>query len=53
MPARMEALLAADAGFGLAHCLRGYLLMMAYRADALPAADAPAPAPWKRTESEL
>ncbi|MFL5252356.1 MAG: hypothetical protein ACJ8AI_05595 [Rhodopila sp.] len=40
MLARMEALLAADAGFGLAHCLRGYLLMMAYRADALPAARA-------------
>src|SRR3954453_550744 len=40
MLARMEALLAADAGFGLAHCLCGYLLMMAYRADALPAARA-------------
>src|SRR4051794_25325077 len=40
MVRRMEALLAADTGFGLAHCLRGYLFMMSYRADALPAARA-------------
>jgi tetratricopeptide (TPR) repeat protein len=35
MPARMEALLAADPEFGLAHCLMGYLLLMAFRADTL------------------
>ena len=33
MADRMEALLALDPGFGLAHCLKGYLLMMGYRAD--------------------
>jgi tetratricopeptide (TPR) repeat protein len=40
MMARMEALLAADPDFGLAHCLKGYLFMMGYRADALGAASA-------------
>jgi len=40
MAARMEALLQADADFGLAHCLRGYLFLTSYRADALPQARA-------------
>nr|WP_294543187.1 tetratricopeptide repeat protein [uncultured Rhodopila sp.] len=40
MPARMDALLQADADFGMAHCLRGYLLLMSFRADALPTARA-------------
>jgi tetratricopeptide (TPR) repeat protein len=40
MSGRMEALLAADPDFGLAHCLKGYLLMMGFRADALGAARA-------------
>ncbi|HEY4171934.1 MAG TPA: tetratricopeptide repeat protein, partial [Rhodopila sp.] len=38
MAARMEALLAADPDFGLAHCLKGYLALMGYRADTVPAA---------------
>ena len=38
MPARMEALMAADPDFGLAHCLRGYFFLMGFRADALGAA---------------
>ena len=38
--ARMEALLQADSAFGLAHCLRGYLTLMSFRADTLPAARA-------------
>lgn len=40
LPARMLALLAIEPDFGLAHCLRGYLFMMGFRADALPAARA-------------
>jgi tetratricopeptide (TPR) repeat protein len=40
MSGRMEALLAADPDFGLAHCLKGDLLMMGFRADALGAARA-------------
>ncbi len=36
--ARLDALLALDPEFGMAHCLKGYLLMMAFRADLLPAA---------------
>jgi hypothetical protein len=40
MMSRMQALLAADTDFGLAHCLKGYLSMMSYRADALGAARA-------------
>ena len=35
---RMEALLAAEPGFALAHCLQGYLTMMTYNAAALPSA---------------
>jgi tetratricopeptide (TPR) repeat protein len=35
MAQRMEALLAADPDFGLAHCLKGYLLLMGFRADNL------------------
>ena len=40
MPDRMEALLAADPDFGLAHCLKGYLFLMGFRADLLGAARA-------------
>ncbi len=40
MTARMEALLAADPDFGLAHCLKGYLFLMGFRADALGSARA-------------
>jgi tetratricopeptide (TPR) repeat protein len=40
MADRMETLLAADPDFGLAHCLKGYLFLMGFRADALPAARA-------------
>ena len=35
MSNRMEALMAADPDFGLAHCLKGYLFMMGFRADAI------------------
>jgi hypothetical protein len=38
MPDRMEALLAADPDFGLAHCLKGTLMMMGFRADMIDAA---------------
>jgi tetratricopeptide (TPR) repeat protein len=38
MAARMETLLAADPDFGMAHCLKGYLFMMGFRADVLGAA---------------
>ncbi|HEY0183027.1 MAG TPA: hypothetical protein VGC09_09495, partial [Rhodopila sp.] len=40
MGERMDALLAGDPHFGLAHCLRGYLFMMSFRADAVGAAKA-------------
>jgi tetratricopeptide (TPR) repeat protein len=40
MMPRMEALLAVDPHFGLAHCLKGYLLLMGFRADMLGAARA-------------
>jgi hypothetical protein len=40
MMSRMEALLAADPHFGLAHCLKGYLFLMGFRADTLGAARA-------------
>ena len=40
MAARMEALLAADPDFGMAHCLKGYLFLMGFRADLLGAARA-------------
>jgi tetratricopeptide (TPR) repeat protein len=40
LAARMEALLAADNDFGLAHCLRGSLVMMSFRSDMLGAARA-------------
>jgi hypothetical protein len=33
MAVRMEALLAADPDFGLAHCLKGYLFLMGFRAN--------------------
>ncbi len=35
MMPRLQALLAADPTFGLAHCLKGYLFMLSYRADAI------------------
>src|SRR3954462_5608261 len=35
MMPRLQALLAADPDFGLAHCLKGYLLLLSYRADAI------------------
>jgi tetratricopeptide (TPR) repeat protein len=38
MGVRMEALLAADPDFGLAHCLNGYLFLMGFRADMVVAA---------------
>jgi hypothetical protein len=34
MAGRMEALLTADPDCGLAHCLKGYLFLMGFRADA-------------------
>jgi tetratricopeptide (TPR) repeat protein len=40
MMPRMETLLAADPDFGLAHCLKGYLFLMGFRADLLGAARA-------------
>jgi tetratricopeptide (TPR) repeat protein len=40
LPDRMEALLAADPACGLAYCLKGYLLLMSFRADLLGAARA-------------
>jgi hypothetical protein len=40
MAGRMDAVLAADPGFGLGHCLKGYLFLMGFRADALGAARA-------------
>jgi hypothetical protein len=40
MAGRMEALLAADPDFGLAHCLKGYLFLMGFRADTVAAARA-------------
>lgn len=38
MKARMDALFAADPGFSMAHCVQGYLFMMAFNAAALPGA---------------
>jgi tetratricopeptide (TPR) repeat protein len=38
MAARMDVLLAEDPDFGLAHCLKGYLFLMGFRADTLDAA---------------
>ncbi|HME21917.1 MAG TPA: tetratricopeptide repeat protein [Acetobacteraceae bacterium] len=38
MPQRMTALLEADPEFGLAHCLKGYLTMLAYKQAAVPIA---------------
>ena len=40
MAARMAALLAVDPDFGMAHCLKGYLFLMGFRADANGAARA-------------
>lgn len=49
MPARLNALLAADPDLGMAHCLKGYLLLMSFRADLLPAARAEAADAWRGT----
>lgn len=38
LPQRMAALLAADPEFGLAHCLQGYLAMLAFKQAMLPVA---------------
>jgi hypothetical protein len=51
MAARMEALLAIDPDFGMAHCLKGYLFMTSFRADALPAARAASADTWRATVS--
>jgi tetratricopeptide (TPR) repeat protein len=40
MVVRMDAILAADPHFGLAHCLKGYLILMGFRADTVGAARA-------------
>ena len=37
-PQRLTALLAADADFGLAYCVQGYMTMLAYKQALLPAA---------------
>jgi len=42
LPARMEALFAADPECGMAHVLKGYLAMLAYKRQAVPAAEAAA-----------
>ena len=36
--AQVERVLAADPGFALAHCLKGYLTMLSSHHDSLPAA---------------
>jgi len=38
-PQRMAATFEADAEFGLAHCLKGYFAMLAYKRSALPMAE--------------
>lgn len=38
-PQRMAAVFEADAGFGLAHCLKGYFAMLASKRSALPMAE--------------
>jgi len=38
LPARLQALLAADPDFALAHCIQGYFNMLAYKQAAVPAA---------------
>ncbi len=42
LPARMQSLLAADPDFAMAHCLQGYLTMLAYKQALVPAAQAAA-----------
>ncbi len=46
--ARLQALLATDPDFGMAHCLKGYLLLMSFRADLLPAAREASTEAWRR-----
>ena len=41
-PARMIAVFEADAEFGLAHCLKGYFAMLAYKQAAVPIAESAA-----------
>ena len=38
LPQRMKALLEADPEFGLAHCVQGYLSMLAYKESVVPLA---------------
>ena len=38
LPQRMKALMAADPEFGLAHCVQGYLTMLAYKQSVVPMA---------------
>ncbi len=38
LPQRLKALLAADPGFGLGHCIQGYLMMLGYKQALVPAA---------------
>ena len=38
LPQRVKALLDADPEFGLAHCIQGYLAMLAYKESAVPKA---------------
>src|SRR4051794_5463104 len=44
---RIEALLASDRDFGMAHVIKGYMMMASYRADLLPAARAASAAAWR------
>jgi tetratricopeptide (TPR) repeat protein len=45
---RLDNLLTLDPEFGMAHCLKGYLFMMAYRADLVPAARTVSAVAWHR-----
>jgi hypothetical protein len=47
LASRMEAVLSIDPDFGMAHCLKGYMLMMSFRADAVPAARAASADVWR------
>jgi hypothetical protein len=44
---RMDAVFALDPDFGMAHCLKGYLLMMAFKAALLPEARVASGAAWR------
>ncbi|MEJ0017817.1 MAG: tetratricopeptide repeat protein [Acetobacteraceae bacterium] len=49
-PQRMAAVLDADPDFGLAHCLKGYFAMLAYKQAAVPIAEAAAAEAARLTE---